>query len=61
MLDLSVYASICLIVLYIKTLLPQDDVTVVRVIILLGRVKITEHEGKGDIFLRNYFWRRVAV
>lgn len=54
MFNLSVHGPIGLIVLDRETLLPEDNISIVGVIILLGGIKVTEHEGEGYIFLRNH-------
>ena len=51
MFNLSVHGAIGLVVLDGEALLPEDDVSIVRVVILLGGIKVTEHEGEGDVFL----------
>jgi hypothetical protein len=50
-LDLSVNTSISQVVSDVETLLPKNDLSIVRVVILLCGVKITEHKGKGDILV----------
>jgi hypothetical protein len=54
MFNLSVHGPIGLIVLDRETLLPEDNISIVGVIILLGGIKVTEHEGESYIFLRNH-------
>ena len=51
MFDLSVNTSISQVVSDVETLLPKNDLSIVRVVILLCGVKITEHKGKGDILV----------
>lgn len=50
-LDLPVNTSISQVVPDVETFLPKNDLSIVRVVILLGGVKITEHKGKGDILV----------
>jgi hypothetical protein len=50
-LDLSVNTIISQVVSDVETLLPKNDLSIVRVVILLCGVKITEHKGKGDILV----------
>jgi hypothetical protein len=57
MLNLSVHGAIGLVVLDSEALLPEDDVSIVGVVILLGGIKVTEHEGEGYVFLRDHFRR----
>ena len=51
MFDLSVNTSISQVVPNVETLLPKNYLSIVRIVILLGSVKITEHEGEGDILV----------
>jgi hypothetical protein len=53
----SIDTSISEILLNVKTLLPQHDVSIVWIIVLLSGIKITEHESESNIFLRNHFRR----
>jgi len=50
-LDLPVNTSISQVVSDVETLLPKNDLSIVGVVILLCGVKITEHEGEGDILV----------
>jgi hypothetical protein len=59
MFDLSVHSPIGLVVLDGEALLPEDDVSIVGVVILLGGIKVTEHEGEGYVFLRDHLGRGV--
>ena len=51
MFNLPVYAPIRLILLDKQTLLPEYYVPIVRIIVLLSGIKVTEHESERDIFL----------
>ena len=51
MLDLPVNTSISQVVSDVETLLPKNDLSIVGIIILFCGVKITEHEGEGDILV----------
>lgn len=52
MFNLSVHGPISLVVLDREALLPEYNISIVGVIILLGGIKVTEHEGEGYVFLR---------
>ncbi len=51
MFNLSVDASISEILLDVQTLLPEYNIPIVRIIILLSGIKVTEHESKCYVFL----------
>jgi hypothetical protein len=51
MFNLSVDASISEILLDVQALLPEYNIPIVRIIILLSRIKVTEHESKCYVFL----------
>ena len=59
MLDLTIHCAICHVFLDVEGLLSEDNVTIVGVIVLLGSVKVTQHESKSDIFIRNDLRRRI--
>ena len=52
--NLSVHGPIGLVVLDREALLSEDNISIVGVVILLGGIKVTEHESKGYVFLRNH-------
>jgi hypothetical protein len=55
MLNLSIHGPVRLIVLHVQSFLPQDNFTIVRVVVLLGGIEVTEHKRECDIFLRYDF------
>jgi hypothetical protein len=59
MLDLSIDRAIYWVLFDSETLLPEDDISIVGIVILFGCVKITQHKHKGYVLLRNHLGRRV--
>jgi len=61
MFNLPVHGPISLILPDVQRLLPQDDLTVVRIVVLLRRIEVTQHKSEGDIFLGYDFRRGVRI
>ena len=57
MFNLSVHSAISLVVLDREALLPENNISIVGVVVLLGGIKVTEHECEGYVLFRNHFGR----
>ena len=49
MLDFPVHGPISLVMLDRETFLSEDYFPVIGIIVLLGRIEITQHEGESDV------------
>jgi len=61
MFNLPVHGPVCLILPNVQRLLPQNDLTVVRIVILLRRIEVTQHKSEGDIFFGYKLRRGVRI
>lgn len=57
MFNLSVHSAISLVVLDREALLPENNISIVGVVVLFGGIKVTEHECEGYVLLRNHLGR----